>query len=371
MKKSSRSHSLRLAALATAVALLSPVAQAQDSGWYVGAGLGESDAEFKYHEILDSMRNSGLIPTYLNGDDQDFAGKVFGGYNFNRFFGLEASYYNFGNFGFNSPQWPNGSFSGRSRGDGIALDLVGTLPVSERLSAFAKVGVHETKLYESFSPGPGASGFNRGTHKDTDGKYGVGVQYNLNDNFSLRAEAERFHIGYSNIIDDNVDMYTIGFVARFGSRPEPVAQPEPEPQPRPTPPPPPPPPPEPVTVTLSADALFDFDSADLSTAGRQELDVLVEDLRGLDYEVLIVTGHTDRIGPAEYNDGLSERRAEAVSEYLVGSGVPSGDIRTSGVGSDNPVTSPSDCEGPVTNALIACLQPDRRVEVEVSGTREE
>ena len=72
-----------------------------------------------------------------------------------------------------------------------------------------------------------------------------------------------------------------------------------------------------------------------------------------------------------YNLKLSERRAQAVSAYLVQSGsVPAGKIASRGVDGANPVTQPADCKGSKpTPALISCLQPDRRVEVEVHGTR--
>jgi OOP family OmpA-OmpF porin len=122
-------------------------------------------------------------------------------------------------------------------------------------------------------------------------------------------------------------------------------------------------------VTLSADALFDFDSAELRTAGRQSLDVLTEQMRGFTYEVLIVGGHTDRLGSDAYNQGLSERRAATVRNYLVQSGIPANDVRATGYGETRPVTTLQQCQGQTGTALIACLQPDRRVEVEVSGTR--
>ena len=85
----------------------------------------------------------------------------------------------------------------------------------------------------------------------------------------------------------------------------------------------------------------------------------------------MVTGHTDRIGTHAYNLKLSTRRAEAVKTYLVESaGIPVGKIAVKGVDGADPVTKPGDCVGKkATPKLIACLQPDRRVEIEVTGTR--
>ena len=126
-----------------------------------------------------------------------------------------------------------------------------------------------------------------------------------------------------------------------------------------------------MKVTFSADSLFDFDKATVKPAGKQALGKFAGDLRGVNYDAIKVTGHTDRIGSHAYNMKLSTRRAEAVSAYLVESaGIPAGKIASKGVDGANPVTKPGECKGnKVTPQLIACLQPDRRVEVEVSGTR--
>lgn len=125
------------------------------------------------------------------------------------------------------------------------------------------------------------------------------------------------------------------------------------------------------TVTFLADSLFDFDKATVRPAGKQTLDKFAADLRGTTFDVVTVTGHTDRIGSRAYNISLSARRAEAVKTYLVDpAGIPVAKITTRGAGESEPVTKPGECKGEkATKALIACLQPDRRVEVEVSGTK--
>ena len=124
-------------------------------------------------------------------------------------------------------------------------------------------------------------------------------------------------------------------------------------------------------MTFSADSLFDFDKSVVLPAGKQELDKFASDLRNVSFDVIAVTGHTDRIGAHAYNLRLSARRAEAVSAYLVQSGgIAAGKISARGGDGANPVTKPSECPGKkATKALIACLQPDRRVEIEVNGTR--
>lgn len=128
---------------------------------------------------------------------------------------------------------------------------------------------------------------------------------------------------------------------------------------------------EPEKVSLSADQLFDFDKAVLKSEGKQTLDDIVSKLGGIKYDTIVAIGYADRIGSDDYNKKLSMRRAEAVKAYLVKEkGIPADKVFTDGKGEANPVTGDS-CKGnKKTKALIACLQPDRRVEVEVAGTKE-
>ena len=153
----------------------------------------------------------------------------------------------------------------------------------------------------------------------------------------------------------------------------PAAAPAPQPVAVTPPPPPPPPPPRPAPtkVTFSANSLFDCDKATLKPEGRQALDTFAEDLGGTDFDVITVTGYTDRIGSHAYNLELSTRRAEAVKTCLVESArIPADKIEARGRDGSDPVTQAGECKGKTaTRELIACLQPDRRVEIEVTGTR--
>jgi OOP family OmpA-OmpF porin len=123
-------------------------------------------------------------------------------------------------------------------------------------------------------------------------------------------------------------------------------------------------------VTLAADALFDFNKAVLRPEGKAKFDKLVADIKGIKLEVIIAVGHADRIGKDAYNQKLSERRAAAVKDYLVGKGVEANRVYAEGKGEKQPVTGDK-CGKSVakTKKLIDCLQPDRRVEIEVIGTQ--
>ncbi|MEX3628642.1 MAG: OmpA family protein [Burkholderia sp.] len=121
-------------------------------------------------------------------------------------------------------------------------------------------------------------------------------------------------------------------------------------------------------ITYQAGALFDFDKATLKPLGKQKLDELAAKIQGMNVEVVVATGYTDRIGSDKYNDRLSLRRAQAVKSYLVSKGVESSKVYTEGKGKRNPVTT--GCNQKNRKQLIACLAPDRRVEVEVVGTQQ-
>jgi OOP family OmpA-OmpF porin len=122
-------------------------------------------------------------------------------------------------------------------------------------------------------------------------------------------------------------------------------------------------------IQFSADALFDFDKAVLKPAGKTMLDDLARDLKTVQYDVIAVTGHTDRFGSEAYNQKLSERRANAVKDYLTGRDIPAAKITAEGKGKSQPETKAGDCLGKKSAKVIACLQPDRRVDVEVTETK--
>ena len=125
----------------------------------------------------------------------------------------------------------------------------------------------------------------------------------------------------------------------------------------------------PEKITFSADALFDFDRAVLKQKGKQSLDNLMAKLGKVKYDVIVAVGYTDRLGSEAYNKKLSVKRAEAVKKYLVSThSIDSSNVFVDGKGEANPVTGTT-CKGK-GKSLISCLQPDRRVEIEIAGVRQ-
>ena len=157
--------------------------------------------------------------------------------------------------------------------------------------------------------------------------------------------------------------------AGCAATPEP-APPPPAPAPRvePTPPPPPPraPAPKPEKITTASTVNFDFDRYVIRPDARSKLDDLVGKLRSVNLEVIIAVGHADRIGSDAYNMKLSVRRADSVKAYLVSKGIAASRIYSEGKGERQPV---KECKGDKkTKELIACLEPNRRVESEAVGS---
>ncbi|MGJ7498321.1 OmpA family protein [Variovorax sp. RT4R15] len=127
----------------------------------------------------------------------------------------------------------------------------------------------------------------------------------------------------------------------------------------------------PRRTTLGADGLFRFDGgsmADLLPEGRRKLDAMAADIKSSlkSVDAVRVTGHTDRLGTSTYNNALSLARANAVRDYLVQAGVPAQDTQVQGKGESEPKVQ---CAQTGRADLIACLAPNRRVEVEVFGGR--
>ena len=122
-------------------------------------------------------------------------------------------------------------------------------------------------------------------------------------------------------------------------------------------------------LVLATDAVFQFDRSglnDIGAAGRARLDVIADRARSLQgIERIVLVGHTDRLGDADYNQALSLRRATAVRDHLVSRGLDAALFTVEGKGSTEPVKTCSDSLA--RNALIQCLQDNRRVEVEIRG----
>ena len=204
---------------------------------------------------------------------------------------------------------------------------------------------------------------------------GLGFQADLNDRWAIQTDVRNVHgflrgsafpaVGKSNNVYLTVGLnYALG-AKPVAAAPAPAPAPEPMVAPEPAPVAPPPPPPAPAPrfekITMAATELFAFDSAKLNP-NQPKLDDLATLLNNNpSVGNVTITGHTDRIGSDQYNQKLSEQRANSVKAYLTGKGVAADRLNAVGKGESQPVVQ---CDNKKRVDLIKCLEPNRRVEVE-------
>lgn len=116
------------------------------------------------------------------------------------------------------------------------------------------------------------------------------------------------------------------------------------------------------SVTLVLRGFFDFDKSDLGRENKEKLRNIVEQAMKENIDSINIVGHTDRFGTEQYNQKLSEKRANVVKNELLALGVENNKIKVEAQGESNPIVN---CEGKKTTKVIECLAPNRRVTVEV------
>ena len=371
-------HTLGALSVMTASLLAAQAAQAQDntfinpdwanSAWYIGAGVGQSRATIDEPRLRASLAANGETVTGFTKDQRDTGYKLFVGRQLNQYFAVEGGYFDLGKFNFQSTTSGNGVLNGEAGFRGVNLDLLGQLPLSQRLSLLGRVGMHYTKTNTEFSGNRLLGSTNtHASERKLNAKLGLGLEYKFSEALALRGEVERYRLNDAVGNRGDADLYSVSLVYKLG-RPAsatPAYQPAPEVAPVVAMPAPlieakPAPVPVAEKVSFASEALFDFDQSTLKPQGKAALDQLLGQLTGMDLEVIVTVGHTDAIGSDAYNQKLSQRRAEAVKAYLVAQGVETSRVYTEGKGETQPVAD---------NTTAAGRAKNRRVTVEVVGTR--
>ena len=371
-------HTLGALSVMTASLLAAQAAQAQDntfinpdwanSAWYIGAGVGQSRATIDEPRLRASLAANGETVTGFTKDERDTGYKLFVGRQLNQYVAVEAGYFDLGKFDFKSSTSGNGVLNGQAGFRGVNLDLLGQLPLSQRLSLLGRVGMHYTKTNTEFSGNRLLGSTNtHASERKLNAKLGLGLEYKFSEALALRGEVERYRLNDAVGNRGDADLYSVSLVYKLG-RPAsatPAYQPAPEVAPVVAMPAPvvvaaPAPTPVAEKVSFASEALFDFDQSTLKPQGKAALDQLLGQLTGMDLEVIVTVGHTDAVGSDAYNQKLSQRRAEAVKAYLVTQGVETSRVYTEGKGDTQPVAD---------NTTAAGRAKNRRVTVEVVGTR--
>ena len=357
----------------TAIALVvaglaaASVAQAapQANTFYLGAKAGQAS----FHDGIKSNTDA-TNPRSLNFGNgyhrNSVTYGVFGGYqvlNQDNFgLAVEAGYDDFGRAKF----LRNGKTNVKHTNHGAHLSVKGSYGLLEGLDFYGRAGAalvrSDYKVYNS----KGARVRGAGEHSlRVSPMFAAGFEYALPSvpELALRLEYQwlarvgKLRTGRTenSSVDYNpwIGSINAGLSYRFGQGAAPVVAPEVVSK----------------TFSLASDVTFAFGKANLKPQAKATLDGIYGEIAQVNNASVAVAGYTDRIGKDAPNVKLSQRRADTVANYLVAKGVPAQSISAVGHGKANPVTG-STCDAVKgRKALIACLAPDRRVEIAVNGTK--
>jgi len=364
MKSSKTSTTLGFAALAIFTA---PLTVAADPGWYFGGSGGPSQTDVDEDRIAADLLSQGFATTFMDDNERDTGFKVFGGYQFNKYFSLESGYYDLGDFGYTSFTVPAGTLHGVLGARGLNLDAVLSIPFTNKFSAFVRAGAAYTEVEGAFE-GTGLVNVvePNSESKEVNYKFGAGLEYMFTRRFGMRLEGERYRIDDSVGNKGDIDLYSAGVVFRFGAPPAAayVAPPPPPPPVVQAPPPPvvEPPPPIPVQTDRYCTLLnfnFEINQAKVQLEAEEKLAVISKFLEKYPATTAVIEGHTDDVGTSEANQRLSERRATAVVDYLVRDArVDRSRLTAVGYGETRPIADNATDEGKRENrrigAIVAC-----------------
>jgi len=340
------------------------------TGWYIGGNVGISTANIDKDKITQNFTN----PSYSD-DEENLGYKLFGGYQFNKNFALEGGYFNLGKFNY-SLATPSGTLNGDMKVKGLNLDAVAILPITEKFSAFARIGANYAQAKDSFSSTGTISMQDTNPKKsDLNYKFGAGLQYAVTDALALRLEAERYRINDAVGNNGDIDLLSIGLIYKFGvtKKVTPVVEKEKviaivsikE---------------ETIIIVTAVDAVekikesvkqektvvlvfedihFEFDKSTLNNEAKDALKRDIVQLKENQRISMRVAGYTSEKGTELYNQGLSERRAQSVKDYLVNENLFQADkISVIGYGETRPAiheVDPSNIDSKAAKANMRVL----------------
>lgn len=343
----------------------SQFAAAADSGWIGGLNIGQSRANIDDVKITNQLLGAGLTPTSITDTSRSNAFKLFGGYKFNKHFALEGGYFDLGKFGYTTATVPVGTLSGNIKLRGWNFDAVGYMPITEKFSAFGRAGANYAEARDNFSStgavsvpaaiNPSKNAFNY--------KAGLGVQYELTETIGLRGEAERYRINDAVNSRGDIDMLSVGLVIALGGKkpvpPKPSVAEEAKVI-------------EPAVIMVLVpvavktqkycsilDIQFEIKQGEIQPEEKEKLNVVGVFLKKYPDTMAVIEGHSDNVGTDEFNQKLSQQRAESVVSYLKDSyHIAASRLTAVGYGASRPIADNSTNEGRQANrrigAVIAC-----------------
>ena len=280
---------------------------------------------------------------YLNSPcDDAFGAGMHIGYDFTDIIGLEYGVDYLGNYEANFK-------SGANTVDTIDGDLWA-------LTLAPKFNWHLNDTWNLFAKVGGAYMIS-GDEKDIVPTGSLGAEYTIDRNWSVRAEYQRYQDISDDVLDDmDANFFGIGVNYKFAAAPVVAAVVTEEVMEE-----------EPVMMTKThkeeyGTGTFEFDSATLTDSVSERLDNFVNFLNEYPQAQVEITGYTDSSGPAAYNQKLSERRAQAVADYLIAAGIDADRFTVKGMGEENPVADNSTHEGREKNRRVEVVVPEFQYE---------
>jgi outer membrane protein OmpA-like peptidoglycan-associated protein len=356
---------MKRTAMVGLLALVSWSAQAAHDvpGWR--AGVAASFTNFKWTDGDVEVIN-----------DSSIGGKVYAQYEFNDWFAVEGAYHNSSSLSGDLVNVPTGSTipagNYKIQFSGFSGALLGYLPIrSDNIRIYGKVG------YYDFNDDLTRDGDVTTNGSESGLMAGGGVAIEITDRFGIRVDGDWFDADVGDLWAVNLGLeYFFGGTKKV----EPVAAPPPPPPPEPVvaPPPPPPPPADsdgdgvtddkdacpgtPAGAKVNAQGCeeqltlrgvtFENNSAKLTPNSTLTLDSVADILKQRPNFVVEVRGHTDNTGPDEHNMKLSQKRADAVMEYLISRGVPADKLTATGYGETQPIASNDTADGREQNRRV-------------------
>ncbi|WP_339012988.1 porin OmpA [Aeromonas popoffii] len=353
-------------------------AAAQDNTWYAGGKAGWSNFYgVDYNEQVKAVVD--LVEPDKTHSDLGLG--AFVGYQLNPNLGFELGYDWLGKYKLDktvSQGTVSAGLNGEAKAQMVQATMKISLPATSDLDVYGRLGgayawtesAYSGWNKDSANPANDLSFENKG-HKYHGAAFvgALGVEYAIERDWAARIEYQyTTPLGDTSLDRSGIEMdnglLSVGMLYRFGQHGRDVVAPAPAPAVAPAP--------AAVVVTrqfsLSSDVLFEFNKATLKPAARQALDTLFSQIVAAnpkDGEATVI-GHTDRLGSHAHNQTLSEQRARSVADYLIARGLVADRVRVEGRGKSYPVTG-NNCTSNSRSELIACLAPDRRVEVRLEG----
>lgn len=353
--------------------LAATAVQWPDRPWYLGVSVGDSHLQPETIPLRNALTLQGASFSDVRFHSHEPGYKVYLGTLLSQYLAVEAGYFRLGEVDFSAltqqpPATTPDVIAGRLKSQGPLVNLMAILPLGQQFSLLARLGLayHNTRAPLFY---PAALNLNEFSAKKDFLEYtfGGGMNYQWSPAWSTRLELEHYRLDNLWGQQGDFKLFSIGLTYHFGyqqsdyqvtAAPEPRARPSPPIEPAQPSPQAPPPAVAPIVQIELADIHFNFDQSSLTESAKTLLQQHVAVLKSQPERALQIAGYTSASGTEQYNQRLSERRANAVKQYLLSAGIADDRMTTIGYGEQSPASleaSPTDLRSVAAKANMRVL----------------